>query len=266
MVLQIQWLDFLIQWYSQQCLQIQWRSTLSSFTVANGVWQVGILSPILFAVYSNCWVLAQSVIGKVCWVAYAMQMILLYLHLQLMYLEECWRYALICCRKEFGVQCQRDSIDTCFCRHKTIVVDDSIEFCEQKFCFSDSVNHLGHILSCNLSDSADIENKTKEYIRCAICLQLNLGMCSPIVSTRIILYVILYCCAPEDGLSWLHSLEIAVHKFLRHIWFFPYISWLKGLHVWRVFTIWCIIDARRGPPLYLYVQSFCGAESVSSWL
>jgi len=40
--------------------------------------------------------------------------------------------------KGIGVQCQRDSIDTCFCQHKTIVVDDSIEFCGQKLCFSDT--------------------------------------------------------------------------------------------------------------------------------
>jgi len=42
-----------------------------------------------------------------------------------------------------------------------IVVDDCIEFCGQKQCFSDSVSHLGHILSCDLSD---LENKTKEFI------------------------------------------------------------------------------------------------------
>lgn len=45
-------LCFLIQWYSHQRLQIQWKGTLSSsFSVANGVRQEGILSPILFTVY-----------------------------------------------------------------------------------------------------------------------------------------------------------------------------------------------------------------------
>lgn len=45
-------LRFLIQWYSQQCLQIRWKGTLSStFSVANGVRQGGILSLILFTVY-----------------------------------------------------------------------------------------------------------------------------------------------------------------------------------------------------------------------
>ena len=46
-------LCFLIQWYSNQRLQVQWKGTLSStFSVANSVRQGGILSPILFTVYT----------------------------------------------------------------------------------------------------------------------------------------------------------------------------------------------------------------------
>ena len=69
----------------------------------------------------------------------------------------------------------------CFQRHRSIVVDDCIKFCGQKLNFSDSVCHLGHMLSCDPSDSIDIEMKIKEFIRCANCLYLNLGMCSPAV-------------------------------------------------------------------------------------
>ena len=69
----------------------------------------------------------------------------------------------------------------CFRRHRSIVVDDCIKFCGQKLNFSDSVCHLGHMLSCDLSDSIDIEMKIKEFIRCANCLYLNFGMCSPAV-------------------------------------------------------------------------------------
>jgi len=79
-------LRFLIQWYSQQCFLIRWSGTLStSFTVANGVRQGGILPPILRSLYtltslcSNCRVLASVVTEKNCLlVAYAMQMISLY--------------------------------------------------------------------------------------------------------------------------------------------------------------------------------------------
>ena len=53
----------------------------------------------------------------------------------------------------------------CFRCHRSIVVDDCIEFCGQKLNFSDSVCHLiGHMLSCDLSDLIDIEMKTKEFI------------------------------------------------------------------------------------------------------
>ena len=41
-------------WYSNQRLCVKWGSQLSSsFSVTNGVRQVGVLSPLLFAVYLN---------------------------------------------------------------------------------------------------------------------------------------------------------------------------------------------------------------------
>jgi len=66
------------------------------------------------------------------------------------------------------------------------VVDDCIEFCGQKQCFSDSVSHLGHIFSCDLSD---LENKTKEFIWCANSMPpveiWNVLSCCKIVSTQL---------------------------------------------------------------------------------
>ena len=60
-------LRFLIQWYSQQHLQIRWKGTLSStFSVANGVWQGGILSPILFTVYIDTLLQQLANIGVGC--------------------------------------------------------------------------------------------------------------------------------------------------------------------------------------------------------
>ena len=111
----------------------------------------------LTSLCSNCRVLASVVTGKDCLlVDYAMQMILLSLPLQLMYLVERWRYALSSLLK--GIWCSMPAGKTqlmCFCRHKSIVVDDCIEFCGH---FSNSISHLGHILSCDLPDSSDIEN------------------------------------------------------------------------------------------------------------
>ena len=44
--------------------------------------------------------------------------------------------------------------------------------------FVDTVVHLGHTLSCNLSDSEDIEIKTQDFIQRANRLLLNFGVCS----------------------------------------------------------------------------------------
>ena len=45
---------FLLQWYSSQELLIRWNGILSSpFPVSNGVQQGGVLSPILFTVYTD---------------------------------------------------------------------------------------------------------------------------------------------------------------------------------------------------------------------
>ena len=52
--------------------------------------------------------------------------------------------------------------------------------------FVDTVVHLGHTLSCNLSDSEEIEIKTKDLIRRANCLLLNLGVCSAAVKSTLL--------------------------------------------------------------------------------
>ena len=52
--------------------------------------------------------------------------------------------------------------------------------------FVDTVVHLGHTLSSNLSDSEDIEIKTKDFIRRANCLLLNFGVCSAAVKSTLL--------------------------------------------------------------------------------
>jgi len=42
---------FLLSWYKSQRMQVWWNATLSpAFSVTNGVWQGGVLSPILFTI------------------------------------------------------------------------------------------------------------------------------------------------------------------------------------------------------------------------
>ena len=79
-------LRFLIQWYSQQCFLIRWSGTLStSFTVANGVRQGGILPLILFTCYIDELMQQLSSLGVSChwkgllvgWLCYADDLALL---------------------------------------------------------------------------------------------------------------------------------------------------------------------------------------------
>ncbi len=62
----------------------------------------------------------------------------------------------------------------CFSSHKSVVVEERFEFCGLELAFTDKVVHLGHILLCDLSDSEDIESKTKDFIRRANYYLLNL--------------------------------------------------------------------------------------------
>ena len=66
---------------------------------------------------------------------------------------------------------------TCFRLHKSVIID-VVEFCGVQLTLVDTVIYLGHTLSCNLSDSEDIEIKTKDSIMRANCLLLNFGVFS----------------------------------------------------------------------------------------
>ena len=86
--------------------------------------------------------------------------------------------------------------------------------------------HLGHTLSCDLSDSEDIENKT-DFIRCANCLLANFGVCSPAVKSCLLQF---FCTSFYGAALWrmacpeLQLLETALNKMLCRIWNLPYCS------------------------------------------
>jgi len=143
--------------------------------VANGVWQGEILSPDFFIVSIDELMAAivksrhrLSLERTVCWLPMLMQMILLYLPLQLMHLEECWRNAHEFADKRSLVFNAVKTQLICFHQCRSIVVNDCIELYGKNLCFFDTVSHLGHNLSCDLSDSADIEKKTKVYLVCQL--------------------------------------------------------------------------------------------------
>ena len=88
----------------------------------------------------------------------------------------------------------------CFCSHSSVVVDEWFEFCGQELTFTDTVVHLGHTLSCGFSDSEDIENKTKDFIRHANCLLANFGVCSSVACFSFSVRLFM-CCPVEIGMS-----------------------------------------------------------------
>ena len=130
------------------------------------------------------------------------------------------------------------------------------------------------MLSCDLSDSIDIEMKTKEFIRCANCLHLNFGMCSPAVKSSLLRS---FCMSFYATALWrmtcpeLHSMETAVNKFLCRIWNLPYLSHTAlTQRIASVQSLYNIVyqrcknlmkAAKRCPSL-LVRTVFCDAESV----
>ena len=91
---------------------------------------------------------------------------------------------------------------------QSVIIEDVVEFCGVQLTFV----HLGHTLSCNLSDSEDIEIKTKDFIRRANYLPLNFGVCSAAVKSMLLQS---FCMSFNEAALWklacpeLHSLEVA---------------------------------------------------------
>ena len=107
----------------------------------------------------------------------------------------------------------------CFRLHKSVIIEDVVEFCGVQLTFVDTAVHLGHSLSC-LSDSEDIEIKTKDFIRRANCLLLNFGVCSAAVKSTLLQS---FCMSFYGAALWklacpeLHSLKVAFNKGLCRI-------------------------------------------------
>ena len=225
---------FLLQWYSSQQLQIRWNGILSSpFPVSNGVRQGGVLSPILFTVYIDELLQRLQNLGVGChWdglfvgcLCYADDLALLAPSAGALrkMLQVCSDFAT---ERNLSFNAEKTQL-ICFRLHKSAIVEDVVEFCGVQLTFVDTVVHLGHTLSCNLSDSEEIEIKTKDFIRRANCLLLNFGVCSAAVKSMLLQS---FCMSFYGAALWkvscpeLHSLEVAFNKVLRRIWNLPYRS------------------------------------------
>ena len=187
-------------------MEIRWNGILSSpFPVTIGVGQGGVLSPILFTVYiDELQGLQKLGVGCHCegMFCYADDLALIApsAHALRRMLQVCSDFT---SEKNMIFNAGKTQL-ICFCSHKSVVVDEQFEFCGQELNFTDTVVHLGHTLFCDLSDSEDIESKTKDFIRCANYLLANFGACSPAVKSCLLqffLNVFLWCCPVEIGMS-----------------------------------------------------------------
>ena len=107
-----------------------------------------------------------------------------------------------------------------------------IVFCGEQLVFLNTVCHLGHHLSYNLSDE-DINRKCHDFLKKANILLVNFKFCSP--STLTCLFrsfcLSLYECALwRIDFKSISTIEIAFNKVLRRIWNLPANSHTRIVH------------------------------------
>ena len=72
-------------------------------------------------------------------------------------------------------------------------------FLGQSLCLRNSVTHLGHILTHNLSDSEDISSISKDMCRKANCMLHLFACCDPFIKTRLFQAFVFHCMVQLSG-------------------------------------------------------------------
>ena len=83
--------------------------------------------------------------------------------------------------------------------------------------------HLGHVLTCNLMDNAEIRC-SRDFCKQANGILFRFGFCDPIVQTRVLLSycMSLYGCALWSlNCSEIKHLDVCLNMCLRCIWSLP---------------------------------------------
>ena len=231
---------FFLTWYKEQRMCVRWESSFSdSFSVANGVRQGGVLSPILFTLYIDDLLMDLKDQGVGCfWDSYFVGALCYADDLVLLAPSPSALRMMIRCCEDFAV-----SHGLRFNASKTQLIRFShslssschvcIQFCGQQLSFIDTVTHLGHLLNYNLSDAPDINHKLRDMVRKANYVLVTFPSVGPLILTRLFQS---YCLSLYGSCLWslssptLHSIEVAFNKILRKIWNLPRHSHTRIVH------------------------------------
>ena len=185
----------LLTWYSQQKVSVRWnKSSSDKFSISNGVRQGGVLSPILFTIYLDDLLLELERAGVGCYwrhhfvgaVCYADDIGLLAPSLSALWimLETCTHYASL---HSLIFNASKTQLIK-FSRPSAFSVDSPLNFVflvKLRLYFSQSIVHLGHILSYDLSDREDIVSIKKDLCRKANCLLHIISSCNPHIKSNL---------------------------------------------------------------------------------
>ena len=226
-------LRLLVNMYTNQTLRVRWSNTVSSqFSVCNGVKQGGVLSPILFAIYTDGLLLnlEKSAVG--CYmgnqytgaIAYADDITLLCPSVDGMQkmLNICESYA--------------NQFDILFNSEKSVLSLFQGRDCKPVFstlCINGSVlkyctdtTHLGHAVSSEDKD-ASVKKAKCEFWKSFNIFLSDLGHLPPDIKTKLFQQ---YCCSFYGSQLWdlnskrVNELCIAWRKALRILWKVPYMT------------------------------------------
>ena len=220
-------LCFLLGWYRSQQMRVHWNSCMSdSFSVSNGVRQGSVLSPVLFAVYLDGLLSGSGVgcywgahfVGAVC---YADDIALLapYPSAMRTMLSVCEEYAVTHGLKfnpnktQLIILCVRSQSTLSIMNHDRI----SLDGVDLKF--SDTVMHLGHLLSYNLDDTPDIIRVTKDLNRKENFVLFTFKSADPFVKCFLIKAYCCPCMIVHCGLCLVNRCSsCAINNVFRKVW------------------------------------------------
>ena len=183
----------LIYWYSHQLMCVRWGNEFSSsFTVSNGVRQGGILSPYLFNVYVDDLSCALNTCAVGCYISSCRVNHLMYADdLVLLAPSVGGLNKLLRCCERFGsshdikFNCSKSAI---ICFKSGLLAGANLPSFQLNGSDIKEVTqykYLGHILSSDLSDNADIDRQRKQLYARANSVLRKFHMCTVDVKLRI---------------------------------------------------------------------------------